>query len=182
MSVGLLRVLVQKKLVPQENLAKYQEAIKKEKPILPLVFSDKIITPDALAQLCSDVFNYPMLDLNFFPRSRIVPDVLTEEQMQELRCIPLHKRGKKLYVAVSDPTNLQNIQKAVFSTGLSADLVVVRDDQLSTVLEWFGQSNTALLKEMGMDVQKEESAQTMIVDGEEEEDGPVARFIQKNSA
>ena len=179
MSVGLLRVLVQKKLVPQENLAKYQEAIKKEKPILPLVFSDKIITPDALAQLCSDVFNYPMLDLNFFPRSRIVPDVLTEEQMQELRCIPLHKRGKKLYVAVSDPTNLQNIQKAVFSTGLSADLVVVRDDQLSTVLEWFGQSNTALLKEMGMDVQKEESAQTMIVDGEEEEDGPVARFIQK---
>ena len=94
MSVGLLRVLVQKKLVPQENLAKYQEAIKKEKPILPLVFSDKIITPDALAQLCSDVFNYPMLDLNFFPRSRIVPDVLTEEQMQELRCIPLHKRGK----------------------------------------------------------------------------------------
>ena len=179
MSVGLLRVLVQKKLVPQENLAKYQEAIKKEKPILPLVFSDKIITPDALAQLCSDVFNYPMLDLNFFPRSRIVPDVLTEEQMQELRCIPLHKRGKKLYVAVSDPTNVQNIQKAVFSTGLSADLVVVRDDQLSTVLEWFGQSNTALLKEMGMDVQKEESAQTMIVDGEEEEDGPVARFIQK---
>ena len=42
MSVGLLRVLVQKKLVPQENLAKYQEAIKKEEPILPLVFSDKI--------------------------------------------------------------------------------------------------------------------------------------------
>ncbi|CRZ21087.1 type IV-A pilus assembly ATPase PilB [Kingella kingae] len=181
MSAGLLRILVQKKLVPQENLAKYQEAIKADKPILASIFADKLITPEDLAELCATMFNYPMLDLNFFPRSKIVPDILDESQMMELRCIPLFKRGKKLYLAVSDPTNIQNLQKVVFSSGLAIDLVIVRDDQLNTVLEWFGQSNSSLLKEMGMDSSLQEAqAQTgMIVDGEEEEDGPVARFIQK---
>ena len=181
MSAGLLRILVQKKLVPQENLAKYQEAIKADKPILASIFADKLITPEDLAELCATLFNYPMLDLNFFPRSKIVSDVLDESQMMELRCIPLFKRGKKLYLAVSDPTNIQNLQKVVFSSGLAIDLVIVRDDQLNTVLEWFGQSNSSLLKEMGMDSSLQEAqAQTgMIVDGEEEEDGPVARFIQK---
>lgn len=181
MSVGLLRILVQKKLVPQENLAKYQEAIKADKPILASIFADKLITPEDLAELCATLFNYPMLDLNFFPRSKIVSDVLDESQMMELRCIPLFKRGKKLYLAVSDPTNIQNLQKVVFNSGLAIDLVIVRDDQLNTMLEWFGQSNSSLLKEMGMDSSLQEAqAQTgMIVDGEEEEDGPVARFIQK---
>ena len=181
MSAGLLRILVQKKLVPQENLAKYQEAIKADKPILASIFADKLITPEDLAELCATLFNYPMLDLNFFPRSKIVPDILDESQMMELRCIPLFKRGKKLYLAVSDPTNIQNLQKVVFNSGLAIDLVIVRDDQLNTMLEWFGQSNSSLLKEIGMDSSLQEAqAQTvMIVDGEEEEDGPVARFIQK---
>lgn len=128
MSAGLLRILVQKKLVPQENLAKYQEAIKADKPILASIFADKLITPEDLAELCATMFNYPMLDLNFFPRSKIVPDILDESQMMELRCIPLFKRGKKLYLAVSDPTNIQNLQKVVFSSGLAIDLVIVRDD------------------------------------------------------
>ena len=179
MSVGLLRILVQQKLVPQDKLEKYQTAVKEDKPVLPLVFADKIITPDALAELCSSLFNYPMLDLNYFPRSAIVPNVMDEAQMQELRCIPVFKRGRKIFFAVSDPTQIQNLQKAMFASGAQVDLVVVRDDQLNTVLEWFGQSNSSLLKEMGMEISKEESKQTMIVDGEEEEDGPVARFIQK---
>ncbi|ULJ61163.1 type IV-A pilus assembly ATPase PilB [Wielerella bovis] len=179
MSVGLLRVLVQQKLVPQDKIEKYQTAIKENKPVLPLVFGDKIISPEALAELCSSLFNYPMLDLNYFPRSAIVQDLIDETQMQELRAIPVLKRGRKVFFAVSDPTQIQNVQKAVFASGLQVDLVIARDDQLTTVLEWFGQSNSALLKEMGMEVNKEEAKQTMIVDGQEEEDGPVARFIQK---
>ena len=179
MSIGLLRVLVQQKLVPQDKLDKYRTAVQENKPVLPLIFGDKIITPEALADLCSELFNYPQLDLTYFPRAKILNEVMSEEQMQELRCLPLYQRGRKVFFAVSDPTQIQNVQKAIFTSGLQVDLVMVRDDQLNSVLEWFGQSNSSLLKEMGMELQQEESKQTMIVDGEEEEDGPVARFIQK---
>ena len=181
MSIGLLRILVQQKLVPQENIEKYQAVVKAEKPVMPLLFSDKVITPESLAELCARLFNYPVLDLNYYPRSRVIKDVMTSEQMKEFRCIPLLKRGRSLYVGVSDPTQIQNVQKLAFASGLQVELVVVRDDQLTNVLDWFGQSNNELLKEMDVAATQLESGQApaMIVDGVEEEDGPVARFIQK---
>ncbi len=98
--------------------------------------------------------------------------------MQKLRCIPIFKRGRRVFMAVSDPTQLQNIQKALFSSGLNVDLVLVRNDQLERLLEWFGQSSTSILKEIDTD-SPESQQKTLIVDGDEEEDGPVARFIQK---
>lgn len=180
MSIGLLRVLVQQKLVPQDKIEKYQESVKANKNILSMIFADKIVTPEKLAFLFSSLFNYPVFDLTYFPQSAIVQDILTGEQMQELRCIPIFKRGRRISLAVSDPTQMQSFQKVLFSTGLAVDLVIVRDDQLERLLEWMGQSNSSLLKEMGMDATLQEAdTQKMIVDGEEEEDGPVARFIQK---
>lgn len=180
MSIGLLRVLMQQKLVPQDKISKYQEAAEKKKDVLSMVFDDKIITPEELCSLLSRLFNYPQLDLNNFPRNKILTDLFDEQQMIENRCVPLFKRGKKLFMAVADPSQLQNLQKLVFSSGLSVEMVLVRNDHLTNALEWFGQSSTSLFKEMGMDSALQEAqAQTMIVDGEEEEDGPVARFIQK---
>lgn len=180
MSIGLLRVLTQQKLVPQDKMEKYQTAIKENKDIMPMILGDKIIDADKLAKLFSNLFNYPLFDLTYYPRSALVADVISESQMLELRCIPLFKRGRKLFLGVSDPTQIQSFQKAVFTSGLTIELIIVRDDQLARVLEWFGQDNSSLLKEMSLDSNFQESqAQNMIVDGEEEEDGPVARFIQK---
>ena len=138
MSIGLLRVLVQHKLVPQDKLEKYQSAISADKNILPMIFDDGVISPENLVSLLSSVFNYPILDLNYYPRSGIVRDIMDEQHMQKLRCIPIFKRGRRVFMAVSDPTQLQNIQKALFSSGLNVDLVLVRNDQLERLLEWFG--------------------------------------------
>ena len=178
MSIGLLRVLVQHKLVPQDKLEKYQSAISADKNILPMIFDDGVISPENLVTLLSSIFNYPILDLNYYPRSNIVKDIMDEQHMQKLRCIPIFKRGRRVFMAVSDPTQLQNIQKALFSSGLNVDLVLVRNDQLERLLEWFGQSSTSILKEIDTD-SPESQQKTLIVDGDEEEDGPVARFIQK---
>ena len=178
MSIGLLRVLVQHKLVPQDKLEKYQSAISADKNILPMIFDDGVISPENLVSLLSSVFNYPILDLNYYPRSNIVKDIMDEQHMHKLRCIPIFKRGRRVFMAVSDPTQLQNIQKALFSSGLNVDLVLVRNDQLERLLEWFGQSSTSILKEIDTD-SPESQQKTLIVDGDEEEDGPVARFIQK---
>ena len=151
MSIGLLRVLVQHKLVPQDKLEKYQSAISADKNILPMIFDDGVISPENLVSLLSSVFNYPILDLNYYPRSGIVRDIMDEQHMQKLRCIPIFKRGRRVFMAVSDPTQLQNIQKALFSSGLNVDLVLVRNDQLERLLEWFGQSSTSILKEIDTD-------------------------------
>lgn len=180
MSIGLLRILIQQKIVPEDKIKKYYQAIENRQEVLPMIFNDKIITPEALSDLMSRLFQYPQIDLKNYPRNKILTDILDEQQIAANRCVPIFKRGKKLFLAVSDPTQIQNFQKLLFSSGYTIDLVVARDDQLNNLIEWFGQSSASLLKEMGMDSNLQEAqAQTMIVDGEEEEDGPVARFIQK---
>ena len=179
MSVGLLRVLVQSQTISNQQAEHYNNLLQSGKEILPNLFSDGIISPKALGELVARVFSYPLLDLRYYPRNNVVSDILTEEQMVQNRCIPIFKRGRKVYFAVSDPTQIQNFQKIAFASGLSVDLVVVPDDQLSSLLEWLGQRSTTILKEINDEHEATQQSQSLSIDNEEAEDGPIPRFIHK---
>ena len=179
MSVGLLRVLVQSQTISNQQAEHYNSLLQSGKEILPNLFSDGIISPKALGELVARVFSYPLLDFRYYPRNNVVSDILTEEQMVQNRCIPIFKRGRKVYFAVSDPTQIQNFQKIAFASGLSVDLVVVPDDQLSSLLEWLGQRSTTILKEINDEHEATQQSQSLYIDNEEAEDGPIPRFIHK---
>ena len=179
MSVGLLRVLVQSQTISNQQAEHYNSLLQSSKEILPNLFSDGIISPKALGELVARVFSYPLLDLRYYPRNNVVSDILTEEQMVQNRCIPIFKRGRKVYFAVSDPTQIQKFQKIAFASGLSVDLVVVPDDQLSSLLEWLGQRSTTILKEINDEHEATQQSQSLYIDNEEAEDGPIPRFIHK---
>ena len=179
MSIGLLRVLLQSQTITNAQAEHYGSALKTGKEILPMLFADGIIPPRSLGELVARVFSYPLLDLHHYPRSNIITDVLSEEQMVQNRCIPIFRRGRKVYLAVSDPTQIQNFQKITFSSGVTIDLVVVPDDQLSSLLEWLGQRSTTILKEISEEQEAAQPSQALYIDNEEAEDGPIPRFIHK---
>ena len=179
MSIGLLRVLLQSQTITNAQAEHYGSALKTGKEILPMLFADGIISPQSLGELVARVFSYPLLDLHHYPRSNIITDVLSEEQMVQNRCIPIFRRGRKVYLAVSDPTQIQNFQKITFSSGVTIDLVVVPDDQLSSLLEWLGQRSTTILKEISEEQEAAQPSQALYIDNEEAEDGPIPRFIHK---
>ena len=179
MSIGLLRVLLQSQTITNAQAEHYGNALKSGKEILPMLFSDGIISPRSLGELVARVFSYPLLDLHHYPRSNVITDVLSEEQMVQNRCIPIFRRGRKVYLAVSDPTQIQNFQKITFSSGVTIDLVVVPDDQLSSLLEWLGQRSTTILKEISEEQEAAQPSQARYIDNEEAEDGPIPRFIHK---
>ena len=179
MSIGLLRVLLQSQTITNAQAEHYGSALKTGKEILPMLFADGIISPRSLGELVARVFSYPLLDLHHYPRSNVITDVLSEEQMVQNRCIPIFRRGRKVYLAVSDPTQIQNFQKITFSSGVTIDLVVVPDDQLSSLLEWLGQRSTTILKEISEEQEAAQPSQALYIDNEEAEDGPIPRFIHK---
>ena len=179
MSIGLLRVLLQSQPITNAQAEHYGNALKSGKEILPMLFADGIISPRSLGELVARVFSYPLLDLHHYPRSNVITDVLSEEQMVQNRCIPIFRRGRKVYLAVSDPTQIQNFQKITFSSGVTIDLVVVPDDQLSSLLEWLGQRSTTILKEISEEQEAAQPSQALYIDNEEAEDGPIPRFIHK---
>ena len=47
------------------------------------------------------------------------------------RVLPLHKRGNRLFVAISDPANLQALEEVRFKTNLVVEPIVVEDDKLA---------------------------------------------------
>lgn len=108
----------------------------------------------------------------------MVQDVLNDTQMTEYRCVPLFKRGQKLFLGVSDPTLLQTYQKLVFPSGLIVDLVLINDEQLDGLLEFASQTSTSILDEISSETPGAVTPAAMTVD-DQEEDGPIAKFIHK---
>ena len=178
MSVGLLRILFQNKLIEQDQIEKYREKINKNKNIIPMLAEAGIIKQTELALLLAKLFHYPILDLSLYSRSMMVQDVLNDTQMTEYRCVPLFKRGQKLFLGVSDPTLLQTYQKLVFPSGLIVDLVLINDEQLDGLLEFASQTSTSILDEISSENPGAVTPAAMTVD-DQEEDGPIAKFIHK---
>jgi type IV-A pilus assembly ATPase pilB len=178
MSVGLLRILFQNKLIEQDQVEKYREKVNQNKNIIPMLAEAGIIKQADLALLLAKLFHYPILDLSLYSRSMMVQDVLNDSQMTEYRCVPLFKRGQKLFLGVSDPTLLQTYQKLVFPSGLIVDLILVNDEQLDRLLEFASQTSTAILDEISADSTTLATPAALKVD-DEEEDGPIAKFIYK---
>ena len=56
---------------------------------------------------------------------------------------------------------------------------MVPDDQLSSLLEWLGQRSTTILKEINDEHEATQQSQSLYIDNEEAEDGPIPRFIHK---
>ncbi len=49
--------------------------------------------------------------------------------------LPIFKRGKRLYIAVSDPTNLLALDEIKFATGTNTEAILVEEDKLAKVIE-----------------------------------------------
>ena len=73
---------------------------------------------------------------------------------------------------------LQTYQKLVFPSGLIVDLILVNDEQLDRLLEFASQTSTAILDEISADTTGLAAPASLKVD-DEEEDGPIAKFIYK---
>lgn len=180
MSVGLLRALVQSEQVSTTVAESIQKKSQSNgQSIASLLFAEKLITPIQLADFVAKLFGYPILDLNQYNLALINRDFLDDDQIQEHRALPIWKRGNKIFLAVSDPTKLPIYQKLMFNTGLSIDLAIVRDDQLSSILDGLNQQSTSIFDELAEDELFSGGLQENQSVDDEAEDGPVARFVHK---
>ncbi len=83
-----------------------------------------------IAIAASQEFGAPLLDLDAIQPDLEIVRLVSEKTMRQHRVLPLVKRGKRLFVAVSDPTNLHALDEVKFATGLSVEAIVVEEDKL----------------------------------------------------
>ena len=183
---GLARALAQHGVMSESEA----EALQSQSQTAGISFAEQVLSgkrlsAQQLAVFASRAFGVPLLDLSCFDLDQVNREYFDTRMAQTRRVMPLHKRGNRLYVATSDPANLQALDEVRFKTNLVVEPVVVEDDKLAQAIGKLAESMGATLKDIAaledIEVALEAgSPQPASPDEESEvEDAPVVRYIQK---
>jgi type IV pilus assembly protein PilB len=183
---GLARALAQSGLMSEyEAEALQTQAQTAGVSFVEQVLLGKRMTAQQLAVFASRAFGTPLLDLSGFDMDQIHKEHVDLRIAQTRRVLPLYRRSNKLFVAVSDPANLQGLDEVRFKTNLVPEPIVVEDDKLMAAIHRMVEASGATLKDMAkledMEVGLEDggAAAPSIEDDADVEDAPVVKYLQK---
>ncbi len=183
---GLARALVQAgKIKEAEAEQLLTEAAAAKVPLIEQIITSKRASAIDIARFVADTFGYPLLDLAAFDEAHIPADAIDRKLISTHKVIPLNKRGNRLSVAIADPTNLRALDEIRFQTGLAVDPIVVEHPKLAPFVAKYSESAADTLKnlaneDINLDFLDEEAAnKTDDAAGQEIDDAPVVKFIQK---
>ena len=141
----------------------------------------KIDSKDLAAQ-CIDLFRVPFFDLKDFNIALIPPELVKEKLIRKHHILPLVQKGRKVYIAASDPTDYGAFENFEFSTGLSCEVVVADYIQLDNKIEQLLDASGSLnlsddefkeFAELDADIQKDTTKD------DDKDDAPIIVYINK---
>ncbi len=133
---GLPRRLVQDNLIDEADaLSAVAEARKKRVPIVSYLVDNRKLNSRHIASAASLEFGVPLLDIDALDMDTSAVGLVDEKLIRKHHALPLFKRGNRLFVAVSDPTNLSALDEFKFHTGVNTDAVLVEENKLTTSIE-----------------------------------------------
>lgn len=180
---GLARQLVDAQLLAE---AAAQQAVVKAKqakvPLVTYLVQQRLVQSRPLAELAAQEFGVPFLDLAAIDKEQLPKDIVNEKLMQQHHFLPLSKRGNKLFIALSDPTNQQAINDVSFGSKLAVEVVLVEDDKLHQAIEKYLDGGTGGLDlgDIDLDLETEGGERPQeAVAGTDADDAPVVKFVNK---
>ena len=188
---GLARRLVQDGILDEHvaRSALQDSRQRKEQFVAHLVERD-LADSLRVAEAASDEFGTPLLDLSAFNMDAAPKNLVDAKLVEKHHTIPLYRRGNRLYLAVSDPTNLHALDEIKFHTGISTEAILVDEAALSRVLVKFLKAAEdsaggafGSLEGIGLeDLNIEGEGTKTDEDGEvksEADETPIVRFVHK---
>jgi len=182
---GLARRLVADELMTDVDAQKAIESATRSKaPLVTYLVDEGIIKPRDIAEAASDEFGVPLFDLRSLDPDQLPKDLITEKLVRRHHALPLMKRGKRLYIGVSDPTNLVALDEMKFHAGMNTEAILVEENLLQNMIEKAFEDE---MEEMG-DLLDDDSLDGLEVaeeGGEQQDDtggvdeAPVVRFVNK---
>ncbi|QYG01317.1 MULTISPECIES: type IV-A pilus assembly ATPase PilB [Massilia] len=183
---GLARALVQaNRLSAAQADMLHKKAIQEKTAFIDAVLASGAIEPRALAAFCAETFGYPLFDLSAFAPEFLPTSAIDARLMQAQRVIALAKRGNKLSVALSDPTNNQALDQIKFQSEATVEPVIVPHDALLNLLAAIAKGAEQELSELAGDdaeiefAEEDQQAATNPEAASDVEDAPIVRFLNK---
>ena len=185
--LGLSTLFIRKGLLNEEQMANAITKSRQNKHgLVSTLVQEKLISARAIVELCYEEYGTPLLDLNEFDLGSIPEDFLNKKLIEKHRCLPLFKRGNRLYIGTSDPTNIAALEDFQFSAGLHAEAILVEEDKLAKALEKILEEDISGLDLGSMDEAALAAIEISDTDnrsdestGESSDDAPIVIYINK---
>ncbi|MEK1838842.1 MAG: type IV-A pilus assembly ATPase PilB [Pseudomonas sp.] len=183
---GLAKQLVLAELITDQSAQQaYQQAQRNRISLVSYLVQNKLLKSWQVAEVASEHFGMALLDLNCLDKDTQPRGLVSEKLIRQHHALPLWRRGNKLFVGISDPTNHQAINDIQFSTGLSTEAILVEEDKLSDAIEKFFDNHSTGLEDMadvdldGVDIESVDDQKQDSIVGQDADDAPVVRFVHK---
>jgi type IV pilus assembly protein PilB len=183
---GLARRFVDDGLL-DEDTAKdaFLHASHNRLPLITYLAQHEMADSAKMAFSAAMEFGVSVLDLDAFAPEMLPEKLVDEKLIRKHNVLPLYKRGNRLFIAVSDPTNIQALDEIKFNTGLSTDGILVDDAKLRVAIEKYLESQDTTMGDLDdadlEDVETEggEQEDDNAVTVSEVDDAPIVKFVNK---
>lgn len=182
---GLAKQLVLAELLTEKSAQQaYQQSQRNRTSLVNHLVQNKLVKSRLVAEIASEHFGMALFDLNALDKEVLPKGLVSEKLVRQHHVLPLWRRGNKLFIGVSDPSNHQVINDIQFSTGLTTEAILVEDDKLSDAIDKLFDTQSTGLEDMadvdldGLEIESADDSQDS-VGGQDADDAPVVRFVHK---
>jgi len=184
---GTLNRLIQSSHLTLDVAIDATEKSKSQKiPLFTYLIENELVDPNDLAQAASIEYGVPLLDITAYDLGMVALNLVEERLIDKHQVLPLFKRGTKIYVAVSDPTNARALDEIRFHTNLSVEAILAQHDDLSRAIEEALKQSSSMMDDLGdeglEDLNFEETVEDDSPTGSDSDDladTPVVKFVNK---
>lgn len=180
---GFIRRLVEEGVISAEDMRSALAHAKQEKiDIVAELINQQQLSPTVIAETISVEFGEPLFDISAYDPAQILRDAIDEKLITKYRILPIFKNSSILYVATSNPTNIEAIDAVRFSTKLNIETIIVEHNKLEKLIEqnFTEESTFEFDEEFDLDV----DVDTSDPNKEDEEsnkgdEAPIVKYINK---
>lgn len=181
---GINRRLIDEGLLSAEQMQSAIENARKTKTkIVPYLVNHLKIKSQTIASLIAQEFSEPYFDLDVCNLDLLPQEITDNNLVNKYHVLPLFQRGQNLFVATSDPTDLEALDAIKFNTNLNVYPVIVEYNKLERLIEKVATDNSTFdFGSEDLDVNLVDTDQNSNDDKEDEpseEDSPIVKYINK---
>jgi len=186
---GLARRLVADNMLDAELARKALVQSQKDKvPFVQHLVGNGILDARTIARVASEEFGSPVFDLDSLNRESIPQKLVDDKLIRKHHILPLAKRGNRLFLAVTDPTDLHALDEIKFNTGTNTEAVLVEADKLKTAIDKYLNAQEETLGDAlgglddefdDIDVQTVDTNNTGGDNDAEADEAPIVKYINK---
>ncbi|ART80883.1 type IV-A pilus assembly ATPase PilB [Oceanisphaera avium] len=168
-------------LEPAELELAMTQAQQAAQPLISVLIEHKLITSYDLAHFCSQHYGLALIDLTNESYPELPKHYLSLDLIERHHVLPTHIKNNILYLATSDPSQIQAQEDFSFRFNIVTELQLVEEEQLALRLTQLQNPNNAPLVDLTHDTAIEQLSEDLStpLSPHEQDDGPLVQYIHQ---